>query len=152
MISTVTGTWKCTINTSCLHRHLPCRHHLSHLTDRMVSITWDNGHERALQREGLFHLSAQMRNNIPSTHSSLPKCQGKLDIFFLCQWNSSGNWASGKLRRIVASDNFLIWWGHPIRSPAFIFFAPFLPPFSNFGSPWLYWELFAQRFQNTSKK
>lgn len=80
MLTTVTGTHKYAINISCLHHDLH-HHHLRQLTDRIVSTAWDEGQECALQRESIFHGSAQMHNNIPSTHPPLPKCQGKLDIF-----------------------------------------------------------------------
>lgn len=76
MLRTVTGTHQYTINSSCLH-HDPRHHHLCTLTDRTVSMAEDNGHECALQREGIFHGSAQICNDIPSTHSPLTKCQGR---------------------------------------------------------------------------
>lgn len=60
-----------------------------------------------------------MHINSPCTHSPLLTCQGKLDIFFLCQWSSEGNWGSGKLKRIIKNGNLLPWQRAP--TPCLLF-------------------------------
>lgn len=126
MLSTVTEC-KCTIYTSCLHHHLPRRHRLDQWTDRTVSITWDNGHECALRREGIFHWSAQMQNNIPSTPSSLSKCRGS--------WISSC--VSGIVRKTQSLENLgeslrvtTYWFDEgPHKEPGFHSLCPFSASF-----------------------